>query len=104
MNLKAEVGTADGADDADSQQLGSGVPFTRKVTSARALGTGISAPPSAESAKSAVKRTAGFRMNGFAALEAAEYRHCERADCRRKSFIGLIVFGHQRRMEERELS
>ncbi len=34
--LKAAVGSADGADDADNQELGSGVPFTRKMTSARA--------------------------------------------------------------------
>jgi hypothetical protein len=42
-------------DSADSQELVSGVAFTRKVTSALASGAGISAAPSAESATSAVK-------------------------------------------------
>lgn len=37
-------------------------------------------------------------MNGFAALEAAEYQFLERAARRRKSFVGLIVSGHKPRM------
>ena len=45
------------ADDADSQQLGSGVSFTHQLRCARSSRAGISAPPSAESAKSAVKLT-----------------------------------------------
>jgi hypothetical protein len=55
MILKAAFGSADDADDADNQELGSGVPFTRKVTSARASGAGISAVLSAQSAPSADK-------------------------------------------------
>ncbi len=38
LNLEKAVGSADCADDADNQELGSGVPFTCKVTSSRASG------------------------------------------------------------------
>ena len=43
FGLETAVGSPDGPDEADNQELGSGVPCTRKLMSARTSGAGISA-------------------------------------------------------------